>query len=111
MSAFFSKRNLQFLLHEVFKAEDLTRYDYFSAHDRGTFDLALESASHIADTLMYPHLREVDRNQPELKNGQVTVHPKVKEFIAAMGDAEPGFRLKKAVSNCPNSSARLSASF
>ncbi|ARK11986.1 acyl-CoA dehydrogenase [Fibrella sp. ES10-3-2-2] len=87
MSSYFSKRNLQFLLHEVFQAQDLTKYPYFSAHDRGTFDMAIDSAAQIADTLMHPYVREVDRNQPELKNGQVTVHPKVKEFIQAMGDA------------------------
>ncbi|MEZ0483945.1 acyl-CoA dehydrogenase [Fibrella aquatica] len=87
MYSYFSKRNLQFLLHEVFQADDLTKYPYFSAHDRGTFDMAIDSAVQIADTLMYPYVREVDRNQPELKNGQVTVHPKIKEFIKAMGDA------------------------
>ena len=87
MSAYFSKRNLQFLLHEVFQAQELTKYPHFSAHDRGTFDMAIESAVQIADTHMYPYVREVDRNQPELKNGQVTVHPKVKDFIQAMGDA------------------------
>lgn len=87
MSAYFSKRNLQFLLHEVFQAQELTKYPYFSAHDRGTFDMAIESAAQIADTHMYPFVREVDRNQPELKDGKVTVHPKVKEFIQAMGDA------------------------
>lgn len=84
---YFSKRNLQFLLHEVFKAEELTQYDYFSAHDRETFNLVLDSATYIADTLMHPYLKEVDKNQPELKNGQVTVHPKVKEFMQAMGNA------------------------
>ncbi|MEZ0611315.1 acyl-CoA dehydrogenase [Fibrella sp. WM1] len=85
--AYFSKRNLNFLLHEVFHAEDLTQYPYFSAHDRGTFDMALDSATHIADTLMYPYVRDVDRNQPELKNGQVTVHPRIKAFLEAMGEA------------------------
>lgn len=84
---YFSKRNLHFLLHEVFKAEELTRYDYFSAHDRETFNLVLDSATYIADTLMHPYLKEVDKNQPELKNGRVSVHPKVKEYLKAMGDA------------------------
>ena len=84
---YFSKRNLLFLLHDVFKAEELTQYDYFSAHDRETFNLVLDSATYIADTLMHPYLREIDRNQPELKNGQVSVHPKVKEYLKAMGDA------------------------
>ena len=86
-TTYFSKRNLQFLLHEVFKAEELNQYEYFSAHDRETFDLVLDSATYIADTLMYPYLKEVDRNQPELKNGRVTIHPKVKEYMKAMGDA------------------------
>ncbi|SFD93857.1 acyl-CoA dehydrogenase [Spirosoma endophyticum] len=86
-TTYFSKRNLQFLLHEVFKAEELTKYDYFSAHDRDTFNLVLDSATYIADTLMHPYLKEVDKNQPELKNGQVTVHPKIKEYLKAMGDA------------------------
>lgn len=86
-TTYFSKRNLHFLLHEVFNAEELTRYDYFSAHDQETFNLVLDSATYIADTLMYPHLKEIDKNQPELKNGQVTVHPKVRDYLKAMGEA------------------------
>ncbi|AKD56515.1 acyl-CoA dehydrogenase [Spirosoma radiotolerans] len=86
-TTYFSKRNLQFLLHEVFKAEELTKYEYFSAHDRETFNLVLDSATYIADTLMHPYLKDVDKNQPELTNGQVTVHPKIKEYLKAMGDA------------------------
>jgi len=84
---YFSKRNLHFLLHEVFHAEALNQYDYYRDHDRETFNLVLDSATYIADTLMHPYLKEVDRNQPELKDGKVTVHPKVKEFMQAMGNA------------------------
>jgi alkylation response protein AidB-like acyl-CoA dehydrogenase len=104
MSAYFSKRNLQFLLHEVFRAEDLTQYPYFQAHDRGTFDMALDSASHIADTLMYPYVRDIDRNQPELKDGKVTVHPKIKEYIKALGEAGligAGFSFEKGGQQLP----------
>ncbi|MEZ0541206.1 acyl-CoA dehydrogenase [Fibrella arboris] len=104
MSVYFSKRNVQFLLHEVFRAEELTKYPFFSAHDRGTFDMAIDSATQIADTLMYPFVREVDRNQPELKNGQVTVHPRIKDFIMAMGDAGligAGFSFEKGGQQLP----------
>lgn len=86
-TTYFSKRNLHFLLHEVFKAEELTKYDYFSAHDQETFNLVLDSATYIADTLMHPYLKEVDKNQPELKDGQITVHPKIREYLKAMGEA------------------------
>ncbi|WP_018621166.1 acyl-CoA dehydrogenase [Spirosoma luteum] len=109
-TTYFSKRNLHFLLHEVFKAEELTKYAYFSAHDRETFNLVLDSATYIADTLMHPYLKEVDRNQPELKNGQVTVHPKVKEYIKAVGEAgiigagfpfeQGGQQLPEMISSC-----------
>jgi len=87
MATYFSKRNLQFLLHEVFEAEQLTQYDYFSGHDKETFNMVLDSVTHIADTLMFPYLKEVDKNQPDLKNGQVTVHPKIKQYLKEMGDA------------------------
>lgn len=87
MATYFSKRNLQFLLHEVFEAEKLAQYEYFSGHDKETFNMVIDSVTHIADTLMFPYLKEVDQNQPELKNGQVTVHPKIKEYLKEMGDA------------------------
>lgn len=87
MASYFSKRNLQFLLHEVFKAEDLATYPYFSAHDRETFNMVLDSATYIADTHMFPYLKSVDKEQPDLKNGRVTVHPKIKDYLKAMGEA------------------------
>lgn len=109
-ATYFSRRNLQFLLHEVFKADELTKYEYFSAHDRETFMLVLDSATYIADTRMHPYLREVDRNQPELKNGHIAVHPSIKEFLKAMGDAgligagfsveHGGQQLPKLISSC-----------
>lgn len=86
-NTYFSKRNLRFLLYEVFNAEQLTQYPYFDAHDRETFNLVLDSATQIADTLMYPYVRDIDKNQPELKDGKVTVHPKIREYLTAMGDA------------------------
>ena len=87
MATYFSKRNLQFLLHEVFKAEELAQYPYFSAHDRETFNMVLDSAAYIADTHMFPYLKSVDQEQPELKNGKVSVHPKIKDYLRAVGDA------------------------
>lgn len=87
MATYFSKRNLQFLLHEVFEAEQLAQYEYFSGHDKETFNMVLDSVTHIADTLMFPYLKEVDKNQPDLKDGKVTVHPKIKEYLKELGDA------------------------
>ena len=84
---YFSRRNLDFLLHEVFQAADLTKYDYFNAHDKETFSMAIDSMTKVADNLMYPHFKDIDRNQPELKDGKVTVPASIKAYIKAMGDA------------------------
>jgi alkylation response protein AidB-like acyl-CoA dehydrogenase len=84
---YFSRRNLNFLLHEVFDVTRLTQYSYYNAHDRETFDMTLDAATQIADNLMYPFLKDVDRNQPELKNGKVEVHPAIGPYLKAMGDA------------------------
>ena len=86
-TTYFSRHNLNFLLYEVFKADELTKYAYFSAHDRDTFNLELDSATYIADTLMHPYLKAVDQNQPELKDGRVTVHPQIKAYLKAVGEA------------------------
>ncbi|GHB69632.1 acyl-CoA dehydrogenase [Persicitalea jodogahamensis] len=86
MPQYFDRRNLDFLLYEVHDAPELTKYLYFEAHDRETFDLVLDSVTQIADTLMHPHYRDVDRNPPELKDGKVTVHPQIKPFLKAVGE-------------------------
>lgn len=87
MAQYYSRRNLNFLLYEVFNATELTHYPYYSAHDRETFDMTIDAVTQIGDTVMFPYFRDLDRNQPELKNGTVTVHPKVGEYLKAMGDA------------------------
>jgi alkylation response protein AidB-like acyl-CoA dehydrogenase len=110
MAQYYSRRNLNFLLHEVFNAADLTKYPYYSAHDRETFDMTIDAATQIADNIMFPYFRDVDRNQPELRNGKVTVHPKIGEYLKALGEVgligtgfsfeNGGQQLPELVSSC-----------
>ena len=110
MAQYYSRRNLNFLLHEVFNAADLTKYPYYSAHDRETFDMTIDAATQIADNIMFPYFRDVDRNQPELRNGKVTVHPKIGAYLKALGEAgligtgfsfeNGGQQLPELVSSC-----------
>lgn len=110
MAQYFSRRNLNFLLYEVFNITELTQYAHFEAHDKETFDMTLDAMTQIADTYMYPYLRDVDRNEPQLKDGSVIVHPKVGEYLKAMGDAgligtafsfeEGGQQLPETIGSC-----------
>lgn len=83
----FSRRNIQFLLYEVLHAEALTQYEYFSAHDRETFDMTLDTATEISEKIMFAHYVDSDRKQPELENGRVKVHKGVHAFIKAYAES------------------------
>lgn len=83
---FVSERNLKFLLYEVFDAECLVRYPYFSDHSRDTFDMVLGTAMKLGEEILYPAFQEMDRKPPEYADGAVRVHPSVKAYMRASGE-------------------------
>jgi len=83
---FVSKRNLKFILYEVFDVEAFNRYEYFQEHDREIFDMVLETALRIGKDLLQPTLGEMDKNPPEFIDGKVKVHPMVRPFMKECGE-------------------------
>jgi butyryl-CoA dehydrogenase len=83
---FVSERNLKFLLYEVFEVESLTKYEYYKEHNRKMFDMVLKAAVKLGKDLLFPVFEEMDRNQPELVNGEVKVHPSVKTIMKEFGE-------------------------
>ncbi|PWK26258.1 butyryl-CoA dehydrogenase [Arcicella aurantiaca] len=83
---FFSKRNLQFLLYEVFNAESLTQYEYYQDHARETFDMVLDSAEQIAEKLLKPLLTEMDRKEPQLVDGKIRIHEGMFPILKKFGE-------------------------
>ena len=83
---FYDKRDLEFQLYEVNDITSLTRHPLFGDHSRETFDMVLDTADSIAVNHMYPYLTEMDRDPPEYVNGEIKVHPSVKNFMRISGD-------------------------
>jgi len=83
---FVSERNIKFLLYEVFDVESLTNYEYYKEHHRKMFDMVLKAAVKLAKELLFPIFEEMDRRQPELRNGEVKVHPSVKTIMNEFGE-------------------------
>lgn len=75
-----SERNMKFLLYEVFDCESLTQFNYYKDHNRKMFDLVIKEAVNLGKDLLYPIYEEMDRKPPELVNGEVKVHPKVRSI-------------------------------
>ncbi|MFH1981021.1 MAG: acyl-CoA dehydrogenase [Pseudomonadota bacterium] len=82
---FFSRRNLDFLLYEVFDAEALTRFDYYGDHTRQGFSMVLDAAASLGADLLHPCLTEMDEHSAFLENGRVAVHSVVRKFLKECG--------------------------
>jgi butyryl-CoA dehydrogenase len=83
---FVSERNLKFLLYEVLDVESLIGQSHFEDHNRETFDMVIETALKMGRDLLYPHYQEMDKQAPVLKDGQVKVHPMVREYMKQSGE-------------------------
>ncbi|WP_210518040.1 acyl-CoA dehydrogenase [Hymenobacter terricola] len=82
----YSRRDLAFQLHEVLQVETLARFLYFQDHDRGSIDLVLDTAGQFADQLLKPLLTEMDRQEPQLVDGTIRLHPGVKNIVRRFGE-------------------------
>ncbi len=85
MTRFYSKKDLLFQLFENQNCLELTQYPYFSDHSEETFKLVLDSAEQIAEKLLRPLLTEMDRNEPQLVDGKIRIHPGMKAIIEKFG--------------------------
>src|SRR5207248_8056007 len=79
-----SDRNVEFLLYEVLRVEDLCALPYFAGHGRETFDLVLASARKLAREVLFPAFKPMDEEPPRLERGQVNVHPAMREIWPRM---------------------------
>ena len=86
MSNYFNRRNIDFLLYEVFDIAALSKYDYFKKHKKDTYDLVVDSAAALADKEMRPFVTEMDRKEPIFENGKVTAHPQIKNLMKEFGE-------------------------
>src|SRR6476646_7171590 len=76
-----SDRNVEFLLHEVFRAEELCRLPAYEEHSRETFDLVLQNARKFAREVLFPTYKPMDEEPPHLVLGTIKVHSKMKEIF------------------------------
>jgi alkylation response protein AidB-like acyl-CoA dehydrogenase len=87
MSLILSRRDLNFVLYEWLKVEQLTRIARYADHSRETFDAALDTCEKIATDLFAPHNKKNDQHEPHFDGATVTVIPEVKTALKAFCDA------------------------
>jgi len=83
---FASKRNIHFMLYDVFEAAELTRHEFFRDHSPETFEMIINTIWKMAEGFMHPLLQEMDANPPQYLDGQAKVHPSVREYMRRCGE-------------------------
>lgn len=87
MAKEYDRRNLDFLLKEVFDSASLCKYPRFADYTPDMFDMLLDSADLIAEKYLRPIYVESDRKAAELVDGVVQVHPGVEPYMKEMGES------------------------
>ncbi|WP_395309040.1 acyl-CoA dehydrogenase [Mycobacterium sp. AMU20-3851] len=87
-STILSRRDLDFLLYEWLRVEELTERERFAEHSRETFDGVLDLCEQVAERYFAPHNKLSDANEPQFDGKTVTVIPEVKEAIDAFAKAD-----------------------
>lgn len=78
MSSLIHTKDLNFLLYQVFEAEQLTELNRYKEHDKTTFDSILNTAQGIATDYFAPHNAKADQNEPIFDGANVKTIPEVK---------------------------------
>jgi butyryl-CoA dehydrogenase len=86
-SLLLSRRDLEFLLYEWLRVDELTGRERFAEHSRETFDAVLDLCADLAEEQFAPHLKAGDRQEPTLEGDRVTVIPEVGAALRALGRA------------------------
>ena len=87
MTQLINDKDLNFLLYDVFKAQELIQFPRFAEHDVETFNSILETAHGIANDFFAPHNSKADHDEPSFDGKKVTTIPEVKTAWKQFADA------------------------
>ena len=78
MANLMNPKDMDFLLYNVFNAQELTKAEIYQDHDKTTFDEVLKTSARIAEEYFLPHNAKADANEPQFDGEKVTTIPEVK---------------------------------
>ena len=87
-SLLLSRRDLDFLLYEWLRVDELTERERFAEHSRETFDAVLDLCEQLATRYFATHNKKSDTCEPTFDGEKVTVIPEVKEAWDAFAQAD-----------------------
>lgn len=87
MAQLINDKDLNFLLYDVFKAEELTQFPRYTEHDASTFNSILDTAKGIATDFFAPHNAKADAEEPQFDGQKIITIPELKTAWKQFADA------------------------
>ena len=87
MSTVCNRRDLDFLLYEVFGADRLAKRPRYAMHDRVSFDAVIDLAFRLADEHLQPHAARADVEEPFVADGKVVQIPETSAALEQLREA------------------------
>ncbi len=87
MSMIVDRRNVDFLLYEVFDTQSILNAPIYQDYDRDAVTAILDMAQAIAQDKYLPCASEIDANEPEFIGGKAIVPPAAKDALSAYAEA------------------------
>ncbi|KUI32826.1 acyl-CoA dehydrogenase [Mycobacterium sp. IS-1496] len=87
-STLLSRRDLDFLLFEWLRVDELTQLPRFAEHSHETFTGVLDLCEQLAERYFAPHNKKSDAHEPTFDGSTVTLIPEVKEAWDAFAQAD-----------------------
>ena len=87
MSLIVNRRDLAFLLYELFDLEDLLAAPRYSAYDSASVEQILDTAQAIAEEYYLPIAAALDANEPQFVDGRAVLMPEVGIALRAYAEA------------------------
>jgi alkylation response protein AidB-like acyl-CoA dehydrogenase len=83
-----SRRDLDFLLFEWLRVDELTKRERYAEHSRETFTGVLDLCEQLATRYFAPHNKKNDAQEPSFDGTRVSIIPEVKEAVDAFARAD-----------------------
>ncbi len=87
MSTIVNRRDLDFLMYETHKLEQLLETDRYGDYDRESIEAILDLSQSLAEDIFQPFAGHLDQNEPKYVDGKVEIIPEVKEALNAYKEA------------------------
>jgi len=87
MSTIVNRRDLDFLMYETLKLDELLEHQRYRDYDRESIGAILDLSQSMAEDIFQPFAGHLDQNEPRYVDGKVEIIPEVKEALTAYKDA------------------------